>query len=71
MKGTCKKKNKNKKKQKHKQNKERKEQRCDTTYRERVRANWFCCAFKLEFLQLICKASLILSRKYSELYQLT
>ena len=26
---------------------------------ERVRAKWFCCAFKLGFLQLICKASLI------------
>ena len=29
------------------------------SYRERVRAKWFCCAFKLSFLQLICKASLI------------
>ena len=28
-------------------------------YSERVRAKWFCCAFKLGFLQLICKASLI------------
>ena len=28
-------------------------------YSERVRAKWFCCAFKLCFLQLICKASLI------------
>ena len=26
---------------------------------ERVRAKWFCCAFKLDFLHLICKASLI------------
>ena len=26
---------------------------------ERVRAKWFCCAFKLGFLQLIYKASLI------------
>ena len=26
---------------------------------ERVRAKWFCCAFKLGFLHLICKASLI------------
>ena len=25
----------------------------------RVRAKWFCCAFKLGYLQLICKASLI------------
>ena len=29
------------------------------TYSERVRAKWFCYAFKLGFLQLICKASLI------------
>ena len=29
------------------------------SYNERVRAKWFCCAFKLGFLQLICKASLI------------
>ena len=28
-------------------------------YSERVRAKWFCCAFKLGFLQLICKDSLI------------
>ena len=26
---------------------------------EKVRAKWFCCAFKLGFLQLMCKASLI------------
>ena len=26
---------------------------------ERVRAKWFCCTFKLGFVQLICKASLI------------
>ena len=29
------------------------------SYSKRVRAKWFCCAFKLGFLQLICKASLI------------
>ena len=29
------------------------------SYTERVRAKWFCCTFKLGFLQLICKASLI------------
>ena len=29
------------------------------SYSQRVRAKWFCCAFKLRFLQLICKASLI------------
>ena len=28
------------------------------SYSERVRAKWFCCAFKLGFLQLICKASI-------------
>ena len=31
----------------------------DKSYSERVRAKWFCCAFKLGFLQLICKVSLI------------
>ena len=29
------------------------------SYSERVRAKWFCCAFKLGFLQLIYMASLI------------
>ena len=29
------------------------------SYSERVIAKLFCCAFKLGFLQLICKASLI------------
>ena len=29
------------------------------SYSERVRAKWFCCVFKLGFLQLKCKASLI------------
>ena len=33
--------------------------RGDRNYSERVRAKLFCCAFKLAFLQLICKASLI------------
>ena len=28
-------------------------------YSERMRAKWFCCAFKLGFLQLTCKAYLI------------
>ena len=31
----------------------------DRGYSERVRAKCFCCACKLGFLQLICKASLI------------
>ena len=29
------------------------------SYNEGVRAKCFCCAFKLGFLQLLCKASLI------------
>ena len=29
------------------------------SYSERVRAKWFCCAFKLAFLELIFNASLI------------
>ena len=41
--------------------KKTKTERCKATrsYSERVRAKWCCCAFKLGFLQLICKASLI------------
>ena len=33
-------------------------------YSERVRAKWFCCAFKLGVLQLICKASLIFKSNF-------
>ena len=29
------------------------------SYSERVRAKWFCCAFKFGFLQLVYKVSLI------------
>ena len=29
------------------------------SYSETMRAKWFCCIFKLGFLQLICKATLI------------
>ena len=29
------------------------------SYSKRVRAKWFCWTFKLDFLQLVCKASLI------------
>ena len=29
------------------------------SYSESMRAKWFCCAFKLGFLLLICRASLI------------
>ena len=38
--------------------KNRKEQRSDASYSESVRVKWFCCTFKLGFLQLICRASL-------------
>ena len=31
----------------------------DRNYSERVRAKWFCCAFKVGFPQLKCKAYLI------------
>ena len=31
----------------------------NTSCSERVRAKWFCCAFKLGLLQLICNASLV------------
>ena len=34
-------------------------QRVDVSHSESVRAKWFCCAFKLGFVQLMCKASLI------------
>ena len=41
-----------------KTNKDRKEQG-GKSYSERMRTKWFFCAFKLGFLQLKCKASLI------------
>ena len=34
------------------------------SYSESVKAKWFCCAFKLGFLQLICKASLIFKSNF-------
>ena len=42
-------------KNKQKQNRARENRSCS----KRVRAKLFCCAFKLGFLQLICKVSLI------------
>ena len=36
----------------------------DRSYSERVRAKWFCCACKLDFLQLICKASLMFKSNF-------
>ena len=52
MKGKC-------KKQQKKSKQRQKGARGDKSYSERVRAKWFCCAFKLGFLQLIYKAFLI------------
>ena len=43
----------------------------DRRYSERVRPKWFCCAFKLAFLQLLCKASLFFRPISSYLYQLS
>ena len=40
-------------------NKGKKKQRNDAKYSEIVAAKRFCCAFKLGFVQLICKVSLI------------
>ena len=39
--------------------KDRKVQEGHKSYSEMARDKWFCCAFKLGFLHLICKASLI------------
>ena len=45
---------------KNKQTKTEKNNGCvGGSYSERVKAKWFCYAFKLDFLQLIWKASLI------------
>ena len=46
-------------KEKHKDNNNKKQNKGDGSYSERVRDKWFCWAFKLGFLQIICKASLI------------
>ena len=46
-------------KKKATKNKNSKEQRGHACYSKNVRAKRFCCAFKLGFLQLICKTSLI------------
>ena len=45
----------NEKKKNKQANKDKKEQGGDRSSSERVRAKWFCCAFKLGLLQLICK----------------
>ena len=46
------------KKQKQRQ-KEEKKKRSGASYNENVRGKWFRCAFKLGFVESICKASLI------------
>ena len=43
-------------KEKHKKKKKTEKNKGDRSFNERVRAKWLCCAFKLGFLQLICKA---------------
>ena len=40
--------------------KKKKQNKGDGSYSESVRDKWLCWAFKLGFLQLICKGSLIL-----------
>ena len=44
---------------KEKQKKKQRQKRTKGNRSEMTRAKWFCCAFKLGFLQLICKTSLI------------
>ena len=44
---------------KHTHTHTQRQKRGDRSYSERVRTKSFCCAFKLGFLQLIYKASLI------------
>ena len=43
-------------KEKHEKKQRQKRTRGGRSFNERVRAKWLCCAFKLGFLQLICKA---------------
>ena len=44
--------------------KKKKKKRQKQSYKERVRAKWFCYAFKLGFLQLMCKSSLIFKSNF-------
>ena len=46
-------------KEKGEKQQRQKRKRCDGSYSDSVRAKWFCCAFKLGFVQWMCKASLI------------
>ena len=50
---------KEKHKQTYKQKTKTEKNKGDKSYSERVRAKWLYCVFKLGFLQLVCKASLI------------
>ena len=45
--------------QKTKQNKDKKKQISSASYSESVRAKWFCCASKVDFVKLIFKAFLV------------
>ena len=47
------------KEKRQQQKKKTEKNKGDKSYSEKVRAKWFCCAFKLGFLHLICKAFLI------------
>ena len=42
-----------------KRKKTKSKEKISKNYSESVRAKWFCCARKLGFVQLICKASFI------------
>ena len=48
-----------KERKKEQTNKQTERSKANRSCSERVRAKWFCCAFKLGFLQLIGKSSLI------------
>ena len=52
------------------ENKDRKKQSSGASYSENVRAKWFCCAFMLGFVQLICQASLIFKSNLKLAFQL-
>ena len=41
---------------------DRKERRNGASYGKSMRVNWFCCAFKLGFVQLKYKASLVFKK---------
>ena len=51
--------NKNNRWKRNQKKKKKNDNKGDGSYSERVRDKWFCLEFKLGFLQLICKTSLI------------